>query len=52
MRLQKAVGIPDPHIDGIFGPMTDLAVRAFQRENNLVADGKVGPQTWHALQTV
>ncbi len=32
-------------IDGIFGNGTDRAVRQFQRDNNLVVDGIVGPAT-------
>lgn len=36
-------------IDGIFGPGTQSAVRAFQKKNNLTVDGIVGPQTWNAL---
>lgn len=35
--------------DGIFGSMTEAAVRAFQRTQGLVDDGIVGPKTWAAL---
>lgn len=36
--------------DGNFGPITQSAVIAFQRNNNLLHDGIVGPATWAALQ--
>ena len=37
---------------GTFGPKTEAAVRAFQRERGMVPDGIVGPKTWAALDTV
>jgi peptidoglycan hydrolase-like protein with peptidoglycan-binding domain len=38
-------------VDGTFGPKTEAAVRAFQKEKHLSVDGIVGPLTWQALVT-
>ncbi|UUU31848.1 peptidoglycan-binding protein [Streptomyces sp. CA-210063] len=39
-------------VDGIFGPKTKAAVKAFQSEHGLTSDGKVGERTWPVLVRV
>ncbi len=36
-------------VDGDFGAKTDAAVRSYQRDNGLAADGIVGEKTWASL---
>ena len=35
--------------DGLAGPGTDSAIKAFQKKNGLKDDGVVGPKTWATL---
>jgi peptidoglycan hydrolase-like protein with peptidoglycan-binding domain len=44
--IQSELGIT---ADGVFGPMTERAVKRFQRRHDLVPDGIVGPITRGAL---
>jgi hypothetical protein len=45
----QPAGIAPLAVDGIFGPRTAAAVRAYQRAHGLVVDGIVGPRTWESL---
>ena len=44
--------IPEIAVDGIFGPATENAVRAFQRLVGLTPDGIVGLKTWEAIASL
>jgi murein L,D-transpeptidase YcbB/YkuD len=44
----KAAGY-DIGVDGVFGQITDRAVRDYQGKNGLAVDGIVGPNTWAKL---
>ena len=50
-RVLYAMGydLGEKPIDGSFGPKTDAAVRKFQKDNKLEADGSVGAKTWAKL---
>ena len=41
--------LPNIAVDGVLGPRTETAVRAFQRWQGLIADGIIGPITWYAI---
>ncbi|XHR81346.1 MAG: peptidoglycan-binding protein [Gloeotrichia echinulata GP01] len=36
-------------VDGIFGPLTETAIKAFQNRRKLIADGIVDQRTWEEL---
>jgi hypothetical protein len=44
------LGYLKAYLDGELGPITESAIRRFQRDANLTADGIAGPATWAALQ--
>ena len=46
-----ALGYPITKISGVFDAELDQAVRAFQRDHGLVADGIVGKLTWESLMS-
>lgn len=46
ITLQKKLNL---HQDGIFGPLTEEAVKEFQKSNGLTIDGIVGAKTWAKL---
>jgi len=48
-RLNELGANPRLSTDGVFGPLTEAAVIAFQRSRGLNSDGVVGPITWNAL---
>jgi N-acetylmuramoyl-L-alanine amidase len=45
-RVQTALNVA---ADGKFGPLTDKAVRNFQRKERITVDGIVGQNTWNRL---
>lgn len=49
-RRLTALGFNAGRIDGIFGPLTDAALREFQRGVGVDVDGTAGVQTFRALE--
>ena len=50
--LLKVGGYSVGNVDGVFGPNTADAVRAFQQANGLDVDGIVGRRTWYKLNNL
>ncbi|CAB1239541.1 M14 family metallopeptidase [Clostridium sp. MT-14] len=54
MQIQatlKKIGYDPGPIDGIYGIQTEQAVRNFQRNNGLIQDGIIGPDTYRVLHS-
>ncbi|OIJ18562.1 hypothetical protein BKP45_10565 [Anaerobacillus alkalidiazotrophicus] len=49
-KMLQAHGYYNYSIDGIFGPITEQAVRNFQQQKNIQVDGIVGAQTFRVLK--
>lgn len=47
--LQRAISAA---VDGDFGPRTEAALRAFQRNHGLVPDGIAGPRSWGVIASL
>lgn len=50
-RALKNAGYYTGSLDGKIGPESREAIRSFQRDNGLTADGVCGKQTWAKLKT-
>ncbi|WP_112466711.1 peptidoglycan-binding protein [Streptomyces triticisoli] len=48
--LLRRTGLSPGDIDGIYGPLTENAVKRLQKRADLVVDGIIGPHTWKALR--
>ena len=48
--LLKKIGYDPGPIDGIFGKKTEEAVKQFQKDNGLIADGIIGKNTYKVLE--
>jgi hypothetical protein len=50
LEIQRALGMSAGGQTGVYGPTTAKVVADFQAANGIQANGRVGPQTWAALQ--
>lgn len=48
-NLRYSYGFKTLAVDGIFGPKTEAAVKAFQKKFKITANGIVGSKTWKTL---
>lgn len=48
-QVLESKGVDPGRVDGVFGDVLDSAVRSYQQDNGLTADGVVGETTWDAL---
>jgi N-acetylmuramoyl-L-alanine amidase len=44
------LGFDTGRVDGVFGPLTEAALKGFQKDYGLVPDGVCGPRTLRALK--
>ena len=54
-RLQKRMmlaGFAIPEVNGRFGPKTEAAVKALQKQAGIQVDGVVGPETWAVVNAL
>lgn len=51
-KILNSLGYNSGPVDGVYGSVTQNAVKRFQAARGIAVDGKVGPQTWGSLQAV